>query len=156
MVSDRPELMLKPNRSPSSTEDYLQQVNVLGNRFVNKGYDKNVIMNHIREVEQVKRENLLQYKDGVTSGIDFFTAIVLDFNYQHKKVERIIKHWAVLIADKQLRSILPEKPRLIYKKAPLVRDRVGRSVNEPPMQGRTFFNRMDSMHVADVGAVMLL
>lgn len=39
--------------------------------------------------------------------------IILDYNIQYKKIERIIQHhWHILQIDRHLHSILPNKPQI--------------------------------------------
>lgn len=60
-------------------------------------------------------------------------SLVMDFNAQHKQVERIVrKHWDIIKADRHLGAILPEKPRFTYRRAPTLRDRLARNVLDPP------------------------
>ena len=50
-------------------------------------------------------------------------AIILDYNVQHKDVEKLLKkHWHILATDKHLKNILPIKPNIVYKRAPTIRD----------------------------------
>lgn len=48
--------------------------------------------------------------------------IILDYNIQHKKLKKIImKHWDILKKDCMLGTILPSRPRFIYKRAPTLK-----------------------------------
>lgn len=66
---------------------------------------------------------------------------VLDFNVQFKDIEKIIhRHWYILKEDKHLQKILPEKPLIIYKRAPTLRDIIVKNVVEPPPKNKFSFN----------------
>lgn len=66
--------------------------------------------------------------------------IILDYNVQHRQVERIIqRHWHMLQADKHLHTILPNKPKFVYKKAPTIQDNLVKSVIDSPKKSFTFF-----------------
>lgn len=56
---------------------------------------------------------------------DMGTCIILDFNLQHNEVERIIhRYWNVLKQDAHLKGSLSETPRIVYKRAPNLHDRL--------------------------------
>lgn len=60
-------------------------------------------------------------------------ALILDFNVQHKDIEKIFKkYWYILKEDKHLQSILPDKPLIIYKRATTLRDLIVKNVVDPP------------------------
>ena len=53
----------------------------------------------------------------------------------------IKRHWQILKNDKDLKQILPDKPRILYKRAPTLRNLVVKTVVEPPPKpGYTFFS----------------
>lgn len=67
-------------------------------------------------------------------------SLVLDFNVQFKDIEKIIRrHWYILKEDKHLQKILPEKPLIIYKRAPTLRDIIVNNVVEPPPKNKFSF-----------------
>lgn len=70
--------------------------------------------------------------------------MIMDFNIQHCKIEKIFKkHWPLLLAYHQLRKILPDKPKFVYRKAPTLRDIIAKNVLDPPKtsQKLSFFQR---------------
>lgn len=59
--------------------------------------------------------------------------MIMDFNIQHRKIEKIFKkHWPLLLADHQLRKILPDKPKFVYRREPTLRDIIAKNVLDPP------------------------
>lgn len=71
------------------------------------------------------------------------TCLVLHYNLQNKDIERIItKYWRVLKQDISLCDSLPDKPKIIYKRAPNLRDRIVHNVIEPPPSRQSMFWRV--------------
>lgn len=64
---------------------------------------------------------------------DFEYKIILDYNIQHKKFERIIsKHWEILKRDSVLGPVLPPRPKFVYRKPTTLRNILAPSVVDPP------------------------
>lgn len=64
----------------------------------------------------------------------------MDFNTQHKQIERIVrKHWDIVRADSHLSAILPEKPRFKYRRAPTLRDHLAKKLKRPPTKKKFSF-----------------
>lgn len=69
--------------------------------------------------------------------------IILNYNIQHKKFEKIImKHWDILKKDRVLGTVLPSRPRFIYRRAPTLRDVLALSVVDLPVvrENRIFYS----------------
>lgn len=48
-------------------------------------------------------------------------------------MEKIFRgYWPILRAKKHLNEILPELPKLTYRKASILRDRIAKNVVDPP------------------------
>lgn len=63
---------------------------------------------------------------------------VTGFNTQYKEFEHILtKYWPILKEDRVLANILPKKPRVVYRRAPTLRDLVHNVIN-PPMLTQIF------------------
>lgn len=119
----------------------MEQAKIIGNKFTSKGYNKNFIEDKIQEVYDIPREKLIQDKVKESKQYQEIP-LIMNFNTQHKQIEQIIKrHWSLLLADRQLQSILPEKPRFTYRRAPTLRDLVAKNVPDPPKRSNdlTFF-----------------
>lgn len=67
--------------------------------------------------------------------------IILKYSVQCKQVEKIIqRHKNILKPDKSLQTILPNRPKYVYKNAPTLRDKIVKSIIEPPPNRKfTFF-----------------
>lgn len=57
-----------------------------------------------------------------------------------------MKHWEILMKDRFLGTVLPPRPRFIYKTTPTLRDVLSPSVVDPPVIKDnmifSFFNRL--------------
>lgn len=128
-------------RNCTKEEDYRNQAQVIGERFKAKGYNEDWLKNQIEHVNLLDRNKMLeeQPKTRVQNEVP---SIVLDFNTQHRDVAKVIqKHWHILKNDKDLREILPERPNIVYKRAPTIRDLIVKSVLDPPPTSTyTFFS----------------
>ena len=116
--------------------DFLTQSQVLAQRFVQKGYSTSDIDQEIERVRLMDRDVIIADKpcDPTVIEANINHKILLDYNIQHKKFERIIvKHWAVLKGDTVLGPVLPERPQFVYKKAPALRDLIAPGVIDPPI-----------------------
>lgn len=116
----------------TNVDDYIIQANMIGDRFVHKAYNKGFIEDKFTEVAQMDRGKLIEYKIQQVCQSD--QPIILDYSIQHRKIEKII-HWHILQTDKHLQSILPNRPRYIYKRAPIIQNQVVKSVVDPPQKG---------------------
>lgn len=128
-------------RNCTRIEDYDYQSNILTNMFIDKGYQKEFLNKEKLEVAGLSRDNLLKDRvqtteEDVNDGI----SMVLNYSLQNNEVQKIIrKYWNVLKQDVHLKEILPEKPKIIFKRAPNLRDRLVHNVVEPPLQKPSMF-----------------
>ncbi|XP_073465138.1 uncharacterized protein [Aquarana catesbeiana] len=118
-----------------------KQAELIAQRFAKKGYDQQLIRDKILEVKEMDRKELIRDKTRNETTLAV-APIILDFNAQHKRIEKIIKrHWHILLADKELQDKLPPNPRFIYKKAPTLRDKIVKNIIDPPKKVTSFFTR---------------
>lgn len=97
---------------------------VLTNRFIEKGYDPWSVSIDKHNVLEMDRESLLQYGHQC-SNLGFDYKVILDYNVQFRKVEHIIRnHWNILRTDRILGPLFPVHPGFIYRKALTLKDRV--------------------------------
>lgn len=69
-------------------------------------------------------------------------AFIIGFHWQYKEVESIFrKNWPILLKDKDLKQILPKKPKFIYRKAPGLRNKIAPNISDPPKKPSTFLDR---------------
>lgn len=134
--------LIRIKRNCTIEEDYKDQAHILKERFMKKGYSEMSLNNQINEVNHLSRNRMLETTTKRQTAFPEVPQIILDFNAQHKEVEKLFKkHWHILKADKHLNAVLPEKPKFIYKRAPTIRDKVVKNVIEPPPRNLfTFFS----------------
>lgn len=59
--------------------------------------------------------------------------MILDYNIQHRKFEKIVeKHWPILKHDRILGPLLSDRPQFVYKRAPSLRDKLAPGVIDLP------------------------
>lgn len=111
--------------------------------FLEKGYQKEFLEKEKSEVGRMSREDLLRDGTRVTDndkneGIN----VVLDYSVQSHEVRRIIcKYWSVLKQDIHLKDVLPDKPKIVFKRAPNLRFRlVHNVVDSPPPKPKMFLD----------------
>lgn len=110
---------IRLRRNCTHEDDYISQSQVLASRFQQKGYEKSALDSEIERVCNMDRNVLVsnQIRDN-DIGVPNFK-MVLNFNVQHKKFERIFqKNWSILKQDKVLGPLLPSRPSFTYKKPP--------------------------------------
>lgn len=67
---------------------------------------------------------------------------ILQFHNQYKEVEAIFnQHWHVLLLDKKLGPVLPQKLQFIYRKAPNHGDLVVKKVLDLPVKTQSLWDR---------------
>lgn len=121
-------------------DDFLAQAEKIGHKFINKGYNSDHIKARIQELEKIDWFELIKDKRKKQDSRINVAPIVLDYNAQHKNVEKIIKwHWHILLTDTHLKSLHPQIPKFVYKRAPTLRDKIVKNIPDPPTIGYTFF-----------------
>lgn len=115
--------------------NYHSQANVLAEMFFQKVYTREHIVEEIVNAGNMYRTTLVADTDRSNKRRDNFEyRIILDFNIQHKKFEKIIlRHWDILKKDNILGSVLPARPKFIYRRPPTLRDMLAPSVVDPPV-----------------------
>lgn len=121
-------------RNCTRVEDYEVQSIRLSNMFLEKGYRKEFLEKELFEVGRINRDDLLRDNTRSTDrDINDGISVVLDYSVQSNEVRRIIcKYWSVLKQDIHLRDMLPDKPKIVFKRAPNLRDKLVHNVVEPP------------------------
>lgn len=73
---------------------------------------------------------------------DFGIAFCTEYIKQYKSIERVIKkHWPIPQRDSVLTKILPKHPKFIYRCPPTQRDKIIRSMPDPPKKMVTFLDQ---------------
>lgn len=126
-------------RNCTHDEVFKQQATFIGNRFKDKGYTDAFIHKQIETVTNLDRKVMLQGSKRIPRNMEA-PMLILDYNIQHREVEKVVrKHWHILKSDRHLKNILPDVPKIVYKKAPTLRDLLVRNVMDPPKSGHNFF-----------------
>lgn len=120
-------------RNCALDSDYFSRANVLADRFLQKGYTKEHITGDMVNVGNLERTSLVADSDNhQKSKDDFGYKVILDYNIQYKKFERIVsKHWDILKKDSVLGAVFPPCPKFVYRKPPTLRDILAPSVVVP-------------------------
>lgn len=128
---------MRLRRNCTNEVDFLIQANMIGERFIQRGYDKDFIKEKI-EVMHIQREDLLEDKKSTCQQDQF--PVILEYNIQYRKIEKIItRHWHILKSARGLKDVLPDRPKFIYRRAPTLRDQLVKSVIDPPKKQFTLF-----------------
>lgn len=108
-------IRMRIRRKCSALKDYVDQTNVLIQRFLDKGYPHARLLKVRDSVGRMNRETLLEskHKEVATRDITFITG----FNKQYKHLEKSIKkYWPILQKDPTLNQILQSRPKFIYRR----------------------------------------
>lgn len=131
-------------RNCTNTSDYHSQALVLKQRFLDKGYLENDIDITINKVATMDRSQMLnqdrERNPGPTNKFEW--SMITGFSNQHYSIKKNFrKHWGILQNDPVLRTVIPDKPVLIYRGAPSLRHSVASNVVDPP-RTVSFFQNM--------------
>ncbi|XP_040183666.1 uncharacterized protein LOC120916795 [Rana temporaria] len=116
--------LVRLKRNCTKEEDFNEQAQFIGKRFEDKGYDISWLKEQVINVQKLDRKHMLENKTAnKVPPNNGAPSLILDYNVQHKEINKLIqRHWHVLLGDKDLQTILPKKPNIIYKRAPTLRD----------------------------------
>lgn len=113
-------------------ETFLEQAKLIGERFVQKGYDAKFIKEKINDVALLDRGKLIQDGEKNPTQQDN-VPIIMDYNIRHKQIEKIIRrHWDIIKTDRHLGTILSNQPKFVYRRAPTLRHRLAKNVLDSP------------------------
>lgn len=106
-----------------------------------KGYNE-VILDKIIELSMIPRDDYLRdvasLWDMNSQEWSFFSGC----HSQFREVENIFRiHWHVLLLDKVLKTVIPAKPKFIYRKALNYGDKVVKKVIDQPSRPPSFWDR---------------
>lgn len=94
----------------------------LKKKFADKDYPKDLVdqaCNYYAKGKPAKKDKEIT---------DHSTRFITTFNFQYKKMENILKkHWSILLQDPLLKTSLPLIPRITYRKAPSLKNRIAPS-----------------------------
>lgn len=145
--------IIRVKRNCSRQEDFTIQANFLKNTFVQKGYRNETLDSIISEVDRIPRGQCLTNKDPKVQSNQQW-GFISDFHCQYREVEDIFrKYWHILSMDRDLGLVLPDCPRLIYRKAPNFGDHVVKRNVDTPGQQNLHIDKKASLHVGNAWLV---
>ncbi|XP_041445945.1 uncharacterized protein LOC121402972 [Xenopus laevis] len=108
--------MIRVVRIDSDPEQCLKDLKKMGDKFLERGYPKQLITDTINTVQALERKQLLQNKPQKTrrdNNNDLY--YISKYNPQSKDTKEIIlKYWEVVARDDSLSSKIPKRPRFSY------------------------------------------
>lgn len=134
-------LRLRRNCSDITTFD--EQASILMDRFIEKGYDRASLSLAVKTARDRDRLSLLsdipQHNAIVSDAVPFITT----YSVQHRDIKQLIqKHWHLLGSDRVLSSILPVRPRVVFRGVASLGSKVAPSVQDPPCENRNFLQNL--------------
>lgn len=119
-------------RNCTDIKDYRIQAGTIKERLEEKGYDGDSLRKTMEQVEQIDRATLLQEGPGRNKEgpiIPFITS----YSTQHYRIKNILrKHWHLLGNDRVIKTFIPEKPQIVFRGVPSLRDKIAPNVVDPP------------------------
>lgn len=82
---------IRLRRNCTQEEDFISQSQVLSTRFQQKGYDQSILENEIEKVRNIESNTLSLNISGISQNTTTQMRMILDFNFQHKKFEKIVQ-----------------------------------------------------------------
>lgn len=114
-------------------DDFDTQASLLKDRFIEKGYDRNILDKEISGVRSLDRDSLLIDQTKPNTSERFKWPFFTTFSGQHYKIKKSFKkHWSVLKNDRVLGPILPDKPGYIFRGLPSLQASVAPNILDLP------------------------
>lgn len=143
---------MRLRRNCSDPHVFRAQAKILTDRFLEKGYSIESLLSVLNEVENMNRDSLLQDKlpqanpnshPSSNIGVPFVTT----YSLQHRSIKKIIsKHWHIINSDNVLKDILPNRPQVVFRGAPSLRNRIIPNILDPPVKKLTFFDQLKGFY----------
>ncbi|KAM9330952.1 uncharacterized protein KIAA0825 homolog [Gastrophryne carolinensis] len=112
---------LRLKRNCSTNEEFEKQANHLKERFQARGYPKRPVTEAVRRARASNRKDLIQKRERKPSLQQL--GIVTKFNNQWGRIRSILaQHWDILKSDRDLKDWIPQRPRMIARRAKNLRD----------------------------------
>ncbi|XP_056413371.1 uncharacterized protein LOC130356211 isoform X2 [Hyla sarda] len=124
---------LRVKRNCSNNQDFREQCNELTSRFNQKGYPKKIISRAYRRAQTTDRKNLLLPNSNTKPKVDETLRFVSTYNNQWGRIKDILTdNWNILLSDARVRAVIPERPLLVSRRAPNLKDLFTRSHFQKP------------------------
>uniref|UniRef100_A0A8C5WDY6 Reverse transcriptase domain-containing protein n=1 Tax=Leptobrachium leishanense TaxID=445787 RepID=A0A8C5WDY6_9ANUR len=132
-------------RNCSEIKEFEQQAESLKTNFIDKGYDEYELDNLIKELKDVDQERLIKYKIREDTPQD--VPFICEFNNDDQLIKKTFKkYWHILKKDKDLGSILGDKPRIIFRGARNIKTKLVRSKFERKKVVPNHFNLKEGFY----------
>ena len=123
----------------STDESFETQSETLKSMFVSRGYRQDIVEKAATKVCKKTQEDCLKSAKNKTTSTQPILCVT-QYSPLGKDFEKIIKkHWHVLSSDPTLDKTFQIPPRLVYRRAPNIRDIVVKS-DLPPKKSHTFLD----------------
>lgn len=122
-------------RNCDKDEDYVAQSMVLKERFREKGYKEEELEDTRLKIGNRTQESFLHSKEKTES--EETVSYITDFHSNYRAFNNCLKkHWGILKEDPILTTLISERPNVIYRRAPTLRDQITRSYIGGPKKKR--------------------
>ena len=96
----------------------------MADRFINRGYNAEVVSRARSKAQGINRNNLLikKKRPNASQSRPYF---VTQYSTAASHISRIIKdNWGIIDSDPTLRRVFPDPPVISFKRAPTLRDKL--------------------------------
>lgn len=123
-----------PRRKCTRVDDFNIQANILTNRFIEKGYSFDVLSQTLSKVQELDREQFMVEKPKMTNEeTNFSWPFITGYSHQHYMIKKLVcKHWHILKNDHILGSTLPDRPQVVFRGVPSLKDTLAPGFCDPP------------------------
>lgn len=122
-------------RNCSETIDFREAAADLTERFRNRGYPRKLVGEAFQVANRSSRENLLTPK--VRTG-DTQIRLITRFNNQWSDLYKVLQsNWHIFTVDPRLSTYITNKPQMVARRAPNIKDQLVRSHCQRPTTGGT-------------------
>lgn len=127
-------------RNCTDIDTFKAQATVLRERFIEKRYNHIEVDQDLTNVLGTDRSLLLEDKPQREND-DFKWSFLTSFFTQYKQLKYIFeRHWDILRNDKILGPLLPERPKMIYRGVPSLKNKLAPNIINPPIKPTFFHN----------------
>ncbi|XP_077136835.1 uncharacterized protein LOC143810080 [Ranitomeya variabilis] len=116
---------LRVRRNCSTTTDFQNESRQLTNRFLERGYPRRAISRAFENARQKPREEVLKVQPRANKDQ---LSLVTRYNNQWDDVRRLMNdNWGILLSDSRLRTLVPNGPKMVARRARNLKDHLSRS-----------------------------
>ncbi|XP_077123799.1 uncharacterized protein LOC143781196 [Ranitomeya variabilis] len=116
---------LRVRRNCSTLTDFHDESRQLTNRFHERGYPRRIVSRAFEASRQKSREEVLKTQQRASKDQ---LSLVARYNNQWDDVRRLMKaNWGILLSDSRLRTLVPNGPRIVARRARNLKDHLSRS-----------------------------